>query len=552
MQTQAIDDPALDDDVTAHRERAKDLLNEIARQTKQALTEQGIDTSVFFLIRTLATPSSRSGLPSIQTMPSGVEVSEVVSGVVRLLVNAECFWQLSSSAGFAVGVLKAHPFSGSPRRTTTPICGHGSGITRRWSIGSPLQRGSTALHHRSDTHRWRRSSAGAVQAGDMARCRKSCCCRCRMWRIVGNVRTRTSDFQDRRGRLARRKHRRRPVAAWRWRWIGRIPSAIADVIHAILHPMSERWSAERREVHRGPTRRDRRCAEARWPRCHRLPWRAIPAADNRRRIPPDRNKAKSDATDEPDDPAPVKLPAGFGMTEGGLYYTDPARDDAKPEWLCQEFRVLGECENGMGGDWGVVLAWRDAAQHRQTWIVPRELVHGEPNVIAARLESQGLRCNFVKDSTGEFRRCLASARPDRRLTAVTCGGLAWHELRPAGWHCVRRRQPDPATRVGPRRSVLRQPRQRTGLAGSGGAIRSRQLAHRILPGGRVCRTAVGVHQRTERWSASVRAIPDREDHGCRLCCIGHWPVEARSINGDTRATDWKLWWPATRTTCSVG
>ena len=50
MQTQAIDDPALDDDVTAHRERAKDLLNEIARQTKQALTEQGIDTSVFFLI----------------------------------------------------------------------------------------------------------------------------------------------------------------------------------------------------------------------------------------------------------------------------------------------------------------------------------------------------------------------------------------------------------------------------------------------------------------------------------------------------------------------
>ena len=28
--------------------------------------------------------------------------------------------------------------------------------------------------------------------------------------------------------------------------------------------------------------------------------------------------------------------------------------------------------------------------------------------------------------------------------------------------------------------------------------------------------SAGIHQRTERWSASVRAIADREDHGCRL------------------------------------
>ena len=86
MQTQAIDDPALDDDVTAHRERAKDLLDEIARQTKQALTEQGIDTSLFFLVPHLATPSSRSGRPSIQTMTSGAE-SRGRLGLVRLLVG---------------------------------------------------------------------------------------------------------------------------------------------------------------------------------------------------------------------------------------------------------------------------------------------------------------------------------------------------------------------------------------------------------------------------------------------------------------------------------
>ena len=129
---------------------------------------------------------------------------------------------------------------------------------------------------------------------------------------------------------------------------------------------------------------------------------------------------------KPDAPAPVKLPAGFGMTTTGLYFTDPAKDDAEPMWVSQQFSVLGECENGAGRDWGVVLAWRDAAEHRHTWIVPRDLVHGEPHVIAARLESQGLRCNFVKAAQANLRRCLASVRPDRRLTAVTCGG--WHGM----------------------------------------------------------------------------------------------------------------------------
>ena len=73
MQTQAIDDPALDDDVTAHRERAKDLLNEIARQTKQALTEQGMDTSVFFLIPHTGDAIITFGTTLDPTMTSGAE-----------------------------------------------------------------------------------------------------------------------------------------------------------------------------------------------------------------------------------------------------------------------------------------------------------------------------------------------------------------------------------------------------------------------------------------------------------------------------------------------
>ena len=38
------------DAVTVHRDRAREMLNEIARQTKQALAEHRIDLSVFFLV----------------------------------------------------------------------------------------------------------------------------------------------------------------------------------------------------------------------------------------------------------------------------------------------------------------------------------------------------------------------------------------------------------------------------------------------------------------------------------------------------------------------
>ena len=39
-----------DDDVAAHRGKAKTELDQIVQQVREALTEQGIDTPLFFLI----------------------------------------------------------------------------------------------------------------------------------------------------------------------------------------------------------------------------------------------------------------------------------------------------------------------------------------------------------------------------------------------------------------------------------------------------------------------------------------------------------------------
>ena len=119
----------------------------------------------------------------------------------------------------------------------------------------------------------------------------------------------------------------------------------------------------------------------------------------------------------------VEYPPGFGMTCAGLYHTET---DKEPQWICRPFTVVGVCENGVGSDWGLVLQWRDDADHQHSWIVPRELFHGEPRVIAALLEKHGLRCAFGKTAHAALLRCLATMRSDRRLVAVERGG--WYGL----------------------------------------------------------------------------------------------------------------------------
>ena len=44
------DDPMDDDDVNAQRSQCRSLLSQIAEQARQALSEQSIDTSLFFLV----------------------------------------------------------------------------------------------------------------------------------------------------------------------------------------------------------------------------------------------------------------------------------------------------------------------------------------------------------------------------------------------------------------------------------------------------------------------------------------------------------------------
>ncbi len=356
----------------------------------------------------------------LRTDPVAV-IDEAIRGLLPApFHDAECFWQLSSSAGFVPGVLKAH------------LCywlseAHDNACLRAWFehfapyidiapfsavqphfIADPkIEGGDDPLPARTG---WRHGTAAEVVLPPMPDVtdRSAPATSYPESATAGTAGLHATSIDDALARLGDGDdlggfHRPLLAASMQYTIRVRRGGVRSDV----------QFIADLRAAIEAAPKRDSRTDVAGYldeVYLHRIIVGAFCLIDN---------ASKSD-------PPAVKLPAGFGMTTDGLYFTDPAKNDAEPMWVSQQFSVLGECEDGAGCGWGVVLAWRDAAEHRHTWIVPRELMHGEPNVIAARLESQGLRCNFVKPAQANLRCCLASMRPDRRLTAVTCGG--WHGM----------------------------------------------------------------------------------------------------------------------------
>lgn len=85
----ALDDLTDDDAVIAHRARAKAELDQIAQHVRQALTEQGIDVPVFFIM-----PRSGDSVLTFGTITDPPDdewsrIGEIVSSIVRQVVGLD-------------------------------------------------------------------------------------------------------------------------------------------------------------------------------------------------------------------------------------------------------------------------------------------------------------------------------------------------------------------------------------------------------------------------------------------------------------------------------
>lgn len=83
------DDLTDEDDVTAHRAKATAELDQIVEQVREALTEQGIDTPLFFLIPNSGDAVIAFGTPGDPDDHLWGRVGEIVSSVVRQTVGLD-------------------------------------------------------------------------------------------------------------------------------------------------------------------------------------------------------------------------------------------------------------------------------------------------------------------------------------------------------------------------------------------------------------------------------------------------------------------------------
>ncbi len=121
----------------------------------------------------------------------------------------------------------------------------------------------------------------------------------------------------------------------------------------------------------------------------------------------------------------VKLPPGFHLARGGLWWTPEEGDDsAKPIKVAGPLEFLAETRAADGTGWGLHLAWRDGDGRRHEWALPRHMLAGDAADVRRVLLDAGLFVAPGQKARNRLSECLTAVRVNRRATAV--GRTGWH------------------------------------------------------------------------------------------------------------------------------
>jgi len=85
-----------------------------------------------------------------------------------------------------------------------------------------------------------------------------------------------------------------------------------------------------------------------------------------------------------------RLPRGFKLKKGGLYYADPEDDEPKDIWVSSELHITGKTTDDQNGDWGKVVEFNDPDGHKHKMVIPLEVFSGDGAEARRILLGQGL------------------------------------------------------------------------------------------------------------------------------------------------------------------
>ena len=129
------------------------------------------------------------------------------------------------------------------------------------------------------------------------------------------------------------------------------------------------------------------------------------------------------------DPGPRYQSHGaFTMTADGLEVeSSTGRGDKRKttrEAVCGPFEILGKSRNVRGGDWGLLLRWRDSDGRSHERLVTFAALHGEPAALCQALAADGLHIERSKQRT--LANYLNGADARGRVTRAESTG--WHAI----------------------------------------------------------------------------------------------------------------------------
>ncbi len=100
----------------------------------------------------------------------------------------------------------------------------------------------------------------------------------------------------------------------------------------------------------------------------------------------------------------IRLPYGYRLDAEGLFFEERRQDSSHEVRLADGFEVLGEARNSSGGDWAVLVRFRDRDGRRKEMVIPRARLAAEAGSVRAELAAEGL---FISPSRGKADRFAA-------------------------------------------------------------------------------------------------------------------------------------------------
>ncbi|MCJ1962073.1 DUF927 domain-containing protein [Novosphingobium mangrovi (ex Hu et al. 2023)] len=114
----------------------------------------------------------------------------------------------------------------------------------------------------------------------------------------------------------------------------------------------------------------------------------------------------------------LEMPPGYTFDDGGLYWLEPGKDgaEARAVRLSDPFDVMGEARDGEGGDWGLLIRFRDRDGVEKRKTVKRAALACDAGAVRAELAAAGM---LILSATGQgdrFIRFLRAVTHSARLT----------------------------------------------------------------------------------------------------------------------------------------